>query len=105
MKIHTFTSTLGIPWVVKLVPAGRMYGFEDGRPCLVAERDLVEFYDGRYDHTHIGQFVSHYYAETLANRIERGYDGLNLHGGEPDWQITSEELVITLCALDVIKGA
>ena len=107
MKIHTFTSTLGIPWVVKLVPAGRLYGFLNGTggPCLKADKDTIEFYDARSDFTLLGQFVSRYYTETLVNRSYKTAQGLNLHGGEPDWQISGLELFCALTGLGLVgKG-
>ena len=58
---------------------------------------LVKFYDMRYpeftldiDGDRIGQFVSSYYAST----INDGFGGINLHGGEPSWQVSVEFMTI-----------
>ena len=74
---------------VRLVNDGEKYGRD---LCLTHnEQDpLIEFYDARYPHTPLGQFVSRYYARTILETTpERG---LSLDGGIPEWSVTSEEL-------------
>jgi len=47
---------------------------------------IVEFYDGRYQHTPDGQFVSRYYADTLLEK-RHPTQGLDLMGYEESWKI------------------
>ena len=47
---------------------------------------LVSFYDTRWEHTNLGQPVSTYRADTIAN----GEHGLNLNGDVPEWQISDK---------------
>ena len=61
------------------------------------DQNLVSFYDTRYNHTHYGQFVGRYYANTLLGLdgwSSRGSSirdrGLNLHGGIDDWSINAD---------------
>lgn len=73
---------------VRIVRQGDKYGRGD---CRTHESDkpTVEFYDSRYDHADWmgrGQFVSRYYASTLAGH--KG--GLNLHGGVEGWVVSDE---------------
>ena len=76
----------GRPWVVRLVFSGDKYGLDFK---LVHDKDepLVEFYDGRHEHTDYGQFVSRYYADTLLKGFQPGATGLCLDGGIPEWTI------------------
>lgn len=75
-------------WVVRIVQKGEFYGARD---CLTHGKDepLVEFYDTRYPHTNLGQFVSRYDLSTLIETHPYGH-GLCLHGGVPDWIISDE---------------
>lgn len=68
--IHDKSS--GLTWAVELV-------INHGAPT-------VKFYDCRYEHTDLGQFVSSYYAMTLLCRDD-GL-GLSLDGGIPEWSIS-----------------
>ena len=83
MKLKIFHDTRShIVWAVRIVEQGDKYGFNDG---LVYDgyEPLVEFFDTRYEHTDLGQFVSRYYLYTLIG----GDGGLNLDGGVEDWYI------------------
>jgi len=83
MKIKLFHDKIThLTWAVRIVEKGDKYGLKD---CLTHEGDepLVEFYDTRYEHTDLGQFVSRYFLETLID----GEGGLNLQGGVPMWSI------------------
>ncbi len=82
MKIKIFHDTRShLIWAVRVVENGGKYGLDD---CLVNEgTPLVEFYDTRYEHTDLGQFVSRYFIDTLT----RGEGGLNLDGGVPAWSV------------------
>ena len=103
MRIYSFTSSRGIPFVVKLVDTGRLFGFVHrvDAPRMAATEPTVEFYDGRYDHTALGQFVSRYDLDTMFDACSVG-SGLMLHGGIPDWQISSVEL---RCAVAFLTAA
>ena len=83
MKIKIFHDTRShLIWAVRIVEKGDKYGLKD---CLTHEGDepLVEFFDTRYEHTDLGQFVSRYFIDTLTG----GEGGLNLDGCEPEWTI------------------
>jgi hypothetical protein len=71
----------------KLIRAGDKYGLDD---CLTHDGDpMLEFYDPRYQHTPIGQFVSRYYVKTL---LEGNDTGLMLDGQHSDWQVDQEQM-------------
>jgi hypothetical protein len=58
---------------------------DNGRPWIIAiESDTIKFYDGRYEHTDLGQFVSEYYTKAILG----GNSGLCLDGGVPAWSIS-----------------
>lgn len=85
MKLFDFTAVNGVPFRVRVVFKGDSYGQNF---CLTHDSDdpLVEFYDKRYNFTPHGQFVTRYFAVTLT---ERGENGLDLYGGEPNWKVDS----------------
>lgn len=76
-------------WAVRYLAEGEKYGLHDRLVC--GEEPLVEFYDTRYAHTDLGQFVSRYYVETLL-RDPRDQTGLNLDGGVPSWFIHADAM-------------
>ena len=79
----------GIPFNVHIVNKGDQYGLKNGLTHN-EEEPLVEFYDARYPHTELGQFVSRYYLTTL---LDKNKDvGLDLDGGIPDWKIQAKEM-------------
>ena len=82
MKLKIFHDTRShLIWAVRIVEKGDKYGLDD---CMDNDgTPLVEFYDTRYEHTDLGQFVSRYFIDTLT----RGEGGLNLDGCEPEWTI------------------
>lgn len=56
-------------------------------------REVVAFYDARYTgggFGRYGQFISEYYRETI-DRSPR-YEGLDLHGGEPNWTLHGDAM-------------
>lgn len=76
----------GLTWALKLVQVGDKYGAGD-KLVNDSKESFVEFYDTRYPHTPLGQFVSRYYSSTL---LETSADkGLNLYGGVPSWVVSS----------------
>lgn len=88
MKI---TNDEGRTFLVRAVRKGERYGLDD---CLTHDEadPLIEFYDLSADPKKFGergQFVSRYYASTLAKR-----DGLGLclDGGIPEWSIDAEAM-------------
>ena len=83
----SFTDFLtGIEWTARIVKTGKKYGLDD---CLVNDGgSLVEFYDGRYDHTEFGQFVARYNAGTIAGVA----GGLDLCGYEANWTICARTM-------------
>jgi len=103
----TVVNDRGVPFTVRLVRRGDRYGLDDVLTHDEAE-PLVEFYDAR--HTRVqsphwndeGQFIARYYLGTL-----RGHDpgvGLDLHGGEPDWRITDDNMGEVLAWLDRVAA-
>lgn len=78
---HDKSSSLS--WAVRVVFEGEHYGLAGAIVHAVPE-PLVEFFDTRYEHTDLGQFVSRYYLSTL---LDRNDDGLCLDGGVRDWRI------------------
>lgn len=94
-RFADFIAGNGVPMRVRIVYAGDTYGLKN---CLVHEdaRPLVEFYDRRFEHTEHGQFISRYYLNSL---LERGYDGLLLDGGVPNWCVSADNMSRTVLPL------
>ena len=83
MKIKIFHDTRShLVWAVRIVEKGDKYGIKNGL-THAGEEPLVEFFDTRYEHTDLGQFVSRYYLSTLLD----SNGGMNLDGGVTDWYI------------------
>ncbi len=73
-------------WLVRLVEQGDAHG--RGNVLTHQEREpLVEFFDPKYPHTDLGQFVSSYYLSTL---LASRNDGLMLDTGSPSWQLSAQ---------------
>ena len=84
MRIKIFHDTRShMIWVVRIVEKGEKYGLKN-KLTHDGDLPLVEFYDPRYEHTHLGQFVSRYNIATL---LERETQGLLLDTGSPDWTV------------------
>lgn len=77
----------GVKFNVRVVESGDRYGRNDK---LVNEsgKNLVEFYDSRYDHTELGQFVSRYYEETILETSA----GLDLDSGSIAWELSEKNI-------------
>lgn len=89
VKRMDIIGAMNTPMRVLYVPAGENSPNHKNKP--VDTKDLLEFYDSRYDHTPDGQFISAYFVETL----QQGNDysrGLDLCGGELEWRISSRTL-------------
>ena len=80
-----FDSVRGQTWTVRLVQQGDAYGLDEQLVHMDPE-PLVEFFDTRYAHTDLGQFVSRYNLSTLLERPLS--DGLHLDLGIPSWFIS-----------------
>lgn len=82
------------PMTVRVLLHGDRYGRDES---LRHEGDepLIEFYDARYRHTPYGQFVSRYYASSIAEGSRNGWEhsGLDLQGDVPSWKLTAEHKV------------
>ena len=90
MKQITVRNDVGTPFTAVLEPN------ED------PTKDIVKFYDARYDHTEFGQPMgASYYKETLLGVGNYSEDipgqGLTLHGGVADWYLDGN-------AFDTIKA-
>lgn len=84
MKIKIFhDKQSGQSWAVRLIYRGEGYGVDD-QVIHEGDEPLAEFFDTRYEHTDLGQFVSHHYRSTL---LECGQGGLILHGEVPSWVV------------------
>ena len=79
----------GIPFNIKLVNQGEQYGLNN-KLTHDNKDPLVEFYDARYSHGELGQFVTRYSLSTLTEDGKKG--GLNLQGGVPDWYVSEEAM-------------
>ena len=94
----------GVPFNSRIVRKGDSYGLNN---CLTHTEDdpLVEFYDARYDHTELGQFVSSYSASTLTGEGEWSFGsdsretGLNLEGSVSDWFVDADQVKLALADL------
>ena len=87
-KTFNVTNSNGNKFLVRILSKGDRYGLNG---CLVNDKDekLVEVYDAEYAHTEFGQFISRYFMATLLEGNSRNA-GINLYGGEPKWQIDSQ---------------
>lgn len=89
MTVFSITNeTSGITFNVRAVRRGEMYGRNN---CIehCENIPLVEFYDARFPHSDLGQFVTRYYQDTLL-AVEGG--GLSLDGGIPAWTLTEANM-------------
>lgn len=96
----------GRQFYVRVVFQGEKYGLDDKLTHREAD-PLVEFYDYTYAGQKTfgprGQFVSRYYAQTLAQH-KLGL-GLSLDGGVPAWTVDGEALRLVLfTARAITKG-
>lgn len=78
-----------LTWALRLVQFGDNYGRNDQLVHDQAE-PMVEFFDTRYTHEPLGQFVSRYYLSTLLDR--QADVGLSLDGGVPSWSVSAEAM-------------
>lgn len=95
-------SVTNLTWALRLVQFGDNYGRNDQLVHDKAE-PMVEFFDTRYSHEPLGQFVSRYYLSTL---LDREADvGLNLDGGVPSWSVSAAAMnVVYQWLLEVEKS-
>ena len=71
----------------KIINTGDRYGRAD---CLTNDgAPMIEFYDPRYQHGPLGQFVSRYYVSTI---LERDTGGLALQGDVPEWTVSAHDM-------------
>lgn len=92
MKISSaFKNDAGIPFCAVLLEPGEYYGNIvhglDRQRVREGER-LVEFYDARFPHTDLGQFVTRYNADSIAGHV----GGLVLDGGVKDWRVSAANM-------------
>lgn len=95
-------NSAGIRFTVRIVRPGDRYGAFDEdaydfvlvhgepsrhtTPSPLDVEPMIEFYDTRYPFGQFGQFVTRYYASTLAERADE-YVSLVLDGGSSSWFI------------------
>ena len=89
MNTLKVTNYNGLSFNVHIIRKGDTYGLNN---CLIHDEDKasVEFYDTRYDHTPLGQFVTRYYADTLLEAD--GWGPLVLDGGVPSWTVDGDAM-------------
>lgn len=102
MKSFEFVAANGVPFKVVALAPGDAYGRKGSG--LVADKPLVEFYDMRFKHDpeYGGQFVTRYYASTLAE-IQYGV-GLDLHGGVQAWKLSAADVQTVQARLAAADG-
>lgn len=103
LSVASITSTTGVRFNVRILRDGDRYGLND---CLVVGSEasvkleghgpFVEFYDSRYPHTPIGQFVSRYGVDTIlgTDGYGTGRGGLDLMGYVPAWKIDAAAMAV-----------
>lgn len=98
-------NTNGREFLVRVVRKGDRYGLDD---CLTHDKPepLIEFYDLKYAGTKFGergQFVSRYYASTIAKHVPGV--GLDLHMGVDGWKVDGPAMVAVInLARETMKG-
>lgn len=96
---HEGRPSSGVTFNVIWVPTGGRYGREG---CLVNRgAPMVEFYDARHPHTEHGQFVTRYFADSLA---ECTGTGLCLDGGCASWSIDKHSRCLVSAAVRAEMG-
>lgn len=81
IKVIQVRNSNGQTFNVRLINQGEGYGI-DNKVIHKYKEPLVEFYDTRYNHTILGQFVSRYYISSI---LEHGENGLSLDMSVDDW--------------------
>lgn len=89
MNTLKVTNSNGLSFNVHIIRKGDSWGLTNS---LIHDEDtaMVEFYDTRYDHTPLGQFVSRYDADTLLDR--HPHSGLDLDSGIPSWTVDGDAM-------------
>ena len=90
MTTMQVTNDSGVTFNARLLTNGEKYGrnfalTHEGEP-------VIEFYDTRYDHTPLGQFVTRYLLETLSELCYDGIGVLSLQGNSKTWYIEGDSL-------------
>lgn len=85
---------------IRIIHKGDSYGL-GGVKTHAFNEPLVEFYDARYNHTELGQFVGRYYAGALL--AMKDDTGLCLHSEEPTWTIPPKSMDLIRAELHQIK--
>ena len=90
MTTMQVTNDSGVTFNARLLTNGEKYGrnfalTHEGKP-------VIEFYDTRYDHTPLGQFVARYLLETLSEACYDGIGVLSLQGNSKTWYIEGDSL-------------
>ena len=96
VETMSITASNGVRFIARILRKGDRYGLEDALTWHMS-KPAVEFYDTRYMHTELGQFVSRYFIETLLEGSDRyglATGGLNLDAGVDDWSIDAESMYV-----------
>ena len=88
-KILHFTSH-NVPFVANILEKGDNLGLKN---TLIHEHiePVVQFFDARYPHNPLGQFVSSYFLSSLLHGSSK-HSGLLLDTGSPDWCIDQKDM-------------
>lgn len=89
MKTFTITTDNDITFNLKLLFKYDTYGLNDSL-THTGDEPLIEFYDSRYNHSPLGQFVSRYYTSTLLEHDDNY--GLALDGNSKEWSIDKKSM-------------
>lgn len=87
MKVSLITLSDKIDWTVRIVYPGQRYGMDF--KLINNDGPLVEFYDQRYEHTPLGQFVTRYRVKTLMENYDDSSAGLSLDGNTEAWVLSN----------------
>lgn len=96
LSITATNATGKVRFLARILRKGDRYGLDDVL-TWDEDREGVEFYDARYDHTRFGQFVSRYYVHTIQQGAPGHHHtvaetGLDLMGYEPAWKIDGQTM-------------
>ena len=80
--VFSVKNDFGIVFNIKIVRDGEKQHSVNGE-LVHSGKPIVEFYDKRFEHTPLGQYVSSYYVSTILEIGEN--EGLCLHPGSKDW--------------------
>ena len=91
-KVLNIKNDKGRRFNVRIITNGDKYG-RNHALTMTSNSPQVEFYDPMWPesaHPELGQFIGRYYITTLQDRDRN--QGLDLHGGVPEWGIDADAM-------------